>query len=60
VVQVLSQALRRLESDKAFDDRLNALGVDLNVTPAADLADRTRRESAQWERVIREANIELD
>lgn len=60
VVQRLSQALRQLESDKSFDEKLNVQGIDLHVTSATDLADRTRKESAQWDKVIRDAHIELN
>lgn len=60
VHQKLGNALAKLSSDKVFDEKLNVLGVDLHVTGATELADRTRSESGQWEKVIRDARIELN
>lgn len=59
VIQKMGQSLAKLESDKSFDDKLLALGIDFQVTGAAELAERTRRESAQWDKVIQESGIDL-
>jgi hypothetical protein len=34
--------------------------VDLHVTSAKELGERTRKESAEWDKVIRESGIELN
>ena len=60
VVSKLSAALGKLAADKAFSDRLLAQGVDLQVSTPAELADRTRKETAQWDKVITESGIELN
>lgn len=60
VLGKLSAALARLGADEAFDERLRAQGVDLNVSTAKELGDRTRKETAEWDKVIREAGIELN
>jgi len=60
VVARLGKALSALAADKAFDDRLQAQGVDLHVTSAQELGERTRKETAGWDKVIRESGIELN
>ncbi len=60
VVARLSAALAKLGADKAFDERLGGLGVDLHVSTPQALAERTRKETAEWDKVIREASIELN
>lgn len=60
VVQRLGAALSRLAADKGFEGRLREQGVDLDVSTPAALADRTRRETAAWDKVIREAGIHLN
>lgn len=59
VIARLGQALSRLAADKAFDERLRAQGVDLHVTSARELGERTRKEAAQWDALIRTSGIEL-
>ncbi|WP_043005670.1 Bug family tripartite tricarboxylate transporter substrate binding protein [Comamonas testosteroni] len=60
VIARLSQALAKLKSDAAFAERLRSQGVDLHVSTAAELAERTRKETAQWDKAIRDARIELN
>lgn len=60
VVERLGAALSKLAADKAFDERLRAQGIDLQISTAPQLAERTRRESAEWDKVIRESGIELN
>lgn len=60
VVGRLSAALSSLAADKAFDERLLAQGVDLSISSAKELGERTRRETATWDKVIREAGIQLN
>lgn len=60
VVARLNAALLKLSKDQVLRDRLDAQGVDLDVKPAKELADLQRRESVQWGKVIRAANISLN
>jgi tripartite-type tricarboxylate transporter receptor subunit TctC len=60
VLARLSAALAKLGADKAFDERLGSLGVDLQISTPKALAERTRKETAGWDKVIREAGIELN
>ena len=60
VVQRLGGAMAKLASNKSLEESLGALGVELQISNAAELANRTRKESAQWSKVIREARIELN
>lgn len=59
-VQRLSQALHKLGADRNFESRLREQGVDLQITSPEALAERTRKETAQWDKVIREAGIHLN
>lgn len=59
-VQRLSQALYKLSADRNFEARLREQGVDLQITSPEALAERTRKETAQWDKVIREAGIHLN
>lgn len=60
VVDRLGTALAGLAADKAFDERLLAQGVDLSISSAKELGERTRRETATWDKVIRDAGIQLN
>lgn len=60
VVGKLSAALGKLGADKDFEARLREQGVDLHISAPAELAQRTRRESAEWDKVIRESGIHLN
>lgn len=60
VVKRLSDALHKLGSDKGFEGRLREQGVDLHISSPVILADRTRKETAQWIKVIQEAGIQLN
>jgi tripartite-type tricarboxylate transporter receptor subunit TctC len=60
VIEKINAALVKTGADKAFRDRLEAQGVDLNISSPKELADLTRKETGQWEKIIREAKIELN
>ncbi|MFC7207655.1 hypothetical protein ACFQOZ_13720 [Comamonas endophytica] len=60
VVEKLGASLGKLAADKAFEARLREQGVDLHVGTPAELAERTRKETAQWDKVIRESGIHLN
>lgn len=56
----LGSALAKLAANKDFENRLREQGVDLHLSSPQELADRTRKESAEWDKVIRAANIQLN
>ncbi|RCW72874.1 Bug family tripartite tricarboxylate transporter substrate binding protein [Pseudorhodoferax soli] len=60
VVQRLGGALSKLAADKGFEGRLREQGVDLHVSTPEELADRTRKETAAWDKVIRDSGIHLN
>lgn len=60
VVGRFNAALQKLTTDQTFIDRLQAQGVELDVSSPKALADLTRSESEQWAKVIRDAKIELN
>ena len=60
VVEKLGTALGKLAADKAFEARLREQGVDLHVSAPQELAERTRKETAEWDKVIRESGIHLN
>lgn len=59
-VNRLNTALAEIGNDKALRDRLDAQGVDLHVTSAEEMSSVANRESAEWARIIRNANISLN
>lgn len=60
VVEKLGVSLSKLRADKAFEARLREQGVDLHISTPAQLAERTRKETAEWDKVIRESGIHLN
>ncbi len=60
VIERLNAALVKMASDKGLRARLDALGSDLYVSSAKELGDRTRKETAQWEKIIRDTKIEIN
>ena len=60
VIEKINAALVKTGADKTFRDRLEAQGVDLSISSPKELADLTRKETGQWEKIIREAKIELN
>ncbi|MEG1455324.1 MAG: tripartite tricarboxylate transporter substrate-binding protein [Comamonas sp.] len=60
VVEKLGTALGKLAADKAFEARLREQGVDLHVSAPQELAERTRKETAAWDKVIRESGLHLN
>lgn len=60
IVDRLNAALVKIGADQAFRTRLDEQGVDLHVTSAKELGDTARKEAAQWQKTIRDANIKLD
>lgn len=60
VIDKLGVALGKLAADKGFEARLREQGVDLHISAPRELAERTRKETAQWDKVIRESGIHLN
>jgi tripartite-type tricarboxylate transporter receptor subunit TctC len=60
VVDKLFAAMRVASTDKGLQKRFDEQGVDLALTGPDELRQIVKRESALWERVIREAKIELN
>lgn len=60
VVDKLSATLAQLAKDKAFEAQLREQGVDLHVSAPQALAERTRKETAAWDQVIRASGIQLN
>ena len=60
VIDKLGAALGKLGADKAFEARLREQGVDLHISTPKVLAERTRKETAEWDKVIRNAGIHLN
>lgn len=59
VTSRLGDALGKVAGNKGFEARLREQGVDLGLSSPQELADRTRKESTEWDEVIRTANIQL-
>lgn len=60
VIDKLGVSLKKLAADKAFEARLREQGVDLHISAPKELAERTRKETAEWDKVIRESGIHLN
>lgn len=60
VLNKLGASLAKLATDKTFEARLREQGVDLHISAPKGLAERTRKETAQWDRVIRDSGIHLN
>lgn len=60
VIERLNVALVKMGSDKGLRARLDGLGTDLYVSSPKELADRTRKETTQWEKIIHDTKIELN
>ena len=60
VIEKINASLRKLGGDKSLRERLDAQGVDLRIGSPRELADLTRKETAQWDKTIRDAGITLN
>lgn len=60
VIDRLNAALVKISNDKALRDRLDSQGVDLHVTSAKELGEQARKETSQWDKIIRSAHITLE
>ncbi|MEO5736767.1 MAG: tripartite tricarboxylate transporter substrate-binding protein [Variovorax sp.] len=59
VISHLYAALVKASADKAMAKRFDAQGVDIALADPNQLADIVRKEAAAWDKVIRDAKIEL-
>ena len=60
VVDKLFAAMRKASDDQGLRKRFDEQGVDMALADPAELRAMVRRETAVWERVIREAKIDLN
>lgn len=60
VIKRLNAALAQIGNDKMLRDRLDTQGVELHVTSAEEMSGVAMRETAQWEKIVRDANISLN
>lgn len=60
VIDRLNAALVKISNDKALRDRLDSQGVDLHVTSAKELGEQARKETSQWDKIIKSAHITLE
>src|SRR5262245_34658071 len=60
IVGVLNQLLAQIVSRPDVKDRLATLGFDPFAGTPEDLAAHIKAESAEWSRVVREANININ
>jgi len=59
-ISQLYSAMAKASTDKALARRFDAQGVDIALADSAQLSDIVRREVAVWDKVIRDAKIELN
>lgn len=60
VIGRLYAAMKQASMDPALARRFEEQGVDVELADAASLADMIRKETAVWDKVIREANIQIN
>lgn len=60
VIARLQAAMKKAAADAGVAKRFEEQGVDIEVADAAALTELIRKETALWDKVIREANIQLN
>lgn len=60
VIAQLYASMTKASADKGLAKRFDEQGVDIALADPAQLADIVRKESAVWEKVIRDAHIPLN
>lgn len=60
VIERLYAAMKKAAADPGVAKRFEEQGVDIELADAAALTDLIRKETALWDKVIREANIQLN
>ena len=59
-IALLYAAMKKASVDSGVAKRFEEQGVDIELADAAALTDMIRRETALWDKVIREANIQVN
>jgi tripartite-type tricarboxylate transporter receptor subunit TctC len=52
--------MKKASVDPGVAKRFEEQGVDIDLADAAELTDIIRKETALWDKVIREANIQVN
>lgn len=60
VIAQLYAAMKKASLDPGVAKRFEEQGVDMDLADAAELTDIIRKETALWDKVIREANIQVN
>ena len=60
VIAQLYAAMKKASVDPGVARRFEEQGVDMDLADAAELTDMIRKETALWDKVIREANIQVN
>ena len=60
VIARLYAAMKQASVDPGLAKRFEEQGVDIDLADAAELTDMVRKETAVWDKVIREANIHVN
>lgn len=60
VIARLYAAMKQASVDPGVAKRFEEQGVDIELADAAELTDMIRKETAVWDKVIREANIQVN
>jgi tripartite-type tricarboxylate transporter receptor subunit TctC len=60
VIALLYAAMKKASVDSGVVKRFEEQGVDIDLADAAALTDMIRKETALWDKVIREANIQVN
>ena len=60
VIARLYAAMKQASVDPGLAKRFEEQGVDIDVADAAELTDMVRKETAVWDKVIRDANIQVN
>jgi len=60
VIAQLYAAMKKASADAGVARRFEEQGVDIELADAVELTDMIRKETALWDKVIREANIQVN
>ena len=52
--------MKKASADAGVARRFEEQGVDIELADAVELTDMIRKETALWDKVIREANIQVN
>ncbi len=60
IVDKLNAAIRAVVADPELQKKLEAQSLDLQASTPDELTAHMRKESAKWEKVVREANVTME